>query len=155
MCHGWRRRALDPNPSALRPETATLVVASFVTSMLSFVMVTAVIRIVVIHPSSQIAVTASGEVVTMSSVRSPPVTRLPIVMPGVATLDPVATSVQHVGEVGVSGKHCYECQKVEVVVDSLAPIAVIGVCAGGAEQAAQDECCDCRDLPDCPFRRMH
>jgi hypothetical protein len=118
-------------------------------------MATAVIRIVVIHPSSQIAVTASGEVVMMSSMRSPPMTRLPIVMPGVATLDPVATSVQHVGEVGVAGNHCQECQKVELVVDSLAPIAVIGICAGGAEQAAQDECCDCPDLPNCPFRRMH
>ena len=86
---------------------------------------------------------------------SSPVTRLTVVMPGVAMLDPVASSIQREGEIVVAGHGCHECQNIEVVVDSRAPAAVIGLRAGSEEQAAQDERSDDPDLPNNPFCRMH
>ena len=136
MCHGSRRRALDSTPRRFGPKPRPLVVASLMMSMISSVLGAPVETIAVVQSMSQIAVTTSGEVSMMSSMRSSPVTRPSVVMPGVVMLDPVAASVQRVGEVVVTGERCHECQQIEVDVDVRAPMAVIGLRAGSEEQAA-------------------
>ncbi len=146
-------------PAVVPVVVPTVVLPVAMTSMISTGLGAPVKAIVVPDSVPDVAVPTAGEV---SMVSPMPTIRPMFVVAGaamgIAMLDLIALAIQHEGEEGVAMDRGHECEEVQSVIDSLAAMAVAGFRAHREEQAREDECADCRELPDFrgrSFRRMH
>ncbi len=136
-----------------------LVAASLVVPSIVSIRVATTLRSILVTGSMpSFGVTTADDVTMMSQMR--PLQRMgprfvAAVMALIAKLDSVTSPIQPISETVITRNRRDEGEEIQTVVDSLATMTAIGLCADCEEESDQDEACEHPDLQGRPLCRIH